>query len=98
MSTLQNDMIFESINESFDIRPCFNGVGNWEVFDDTGNVQKVLDTFDEATHWREQLVLEAWEDSLQRTFQIYYAISMILEKWVNYADLVSYPKIMMEHQ
>ena len=65
MSTLQNDMIFESINESFDIRPCFNGVGNWEIFDDTGSVQKVLDTFDEATHWREQLVLEAWEDSLQ---------------------------------
>ena len=39
MSTLQNDMIFESINDNWDIRPCFNGVGNWEVFDDTGSVQ-----------------------------------------------------------
>ena len=29
-------------------------------------------------------------------FQIYYAISTILEKWVNYAVLVSYPKIMRE--
>ena len=46
MSTLQNDMIFESINESFDIRPCFNGVGNWEVFDDTGSVHDTFDTFD----------------------------------------------------
>ena len=52
MSTLQNDMIFESINESFDIRPCFNGVGNWEylmilVF------QKVLD------HLMKQLIGES---------------------------------------
>ena len=47
MSTLQNDMIFESINESFDIRPCFNGVGNWEVFDDTGSVHDTFDTFEE---------------------------------------------------
>ena len=65
MSTLQNDMIFESINESFDIRPCFNGVGNWEVFDDTCSVQKVLDTFDEAKRVREEYVLAEWEDSLQ---------------------------------
>ena len=65
MSTLQNDMIFESINESFDIRPCFNGVGNWEVFDDTGSVHETFDTFDEAKKVREELVLETWEDSLQ---------------------------------
>ena len=65
MSTLQNDMIFESINESFDIRPCFNGVGNWEVFDDTGSVHDPFDTFEEASKYREELVLQTWEDSLQ---------------------------------
>ena len=31
MSTLQNDMIFEGIMDEWDIRPCFNGVGSWEV-------------------------------------------------------------------
>ena len=65
MSTLQNDMIFESINESFDIRPCFNGVGNWEVFDDTGSIHDTYDTIDEARKAREELVLQAWEDLLQ---------------------------------
>ena len=65
MSTLQNDLIFESINESFDIRPCFNGVGNWEVFDDTGSVHETFDTLDEAEKAREELVLQTWEDSLQ---------------------------------
>ena len=65
MSTLQNDLIFESINESFDIRPCFNGVGNWEVFDDTGSIHDTYDTLDEAKKAREELVLQAWEDLLQ---------------------------------
>ena len=42
MSTLQNDLIFESINDNWDIRPCFNGVGNWEVFNhDMGDVHEV---------------------------------------------------------
>ena len=36
MSTLHHDEIFETCNEQVDIRPCFNGVGSWEVFDDTG--------------------------------------------------------------
>ena len=44
MSTLQNEIIFEGINEAWDIRPCFNGVGNWEVFDDTGSVHETFDT------------------------------------------------------
>ena len=65
MSTLQNDMIFESINESFDIRPCFNGVGNWEVFDDTGSVHETYDTLDEARKAREEFVLDTWEGMLQ---------------------------------
>ena len=65
MSTLQNDMIFESINESFDIRPCFNGVGSWEVFDDTGTVHDTYDTLDEARKAREELVLYLWESLLQ---------------------------------
>ena len=66
MSTLQNDMIFESINESFDIRPCFNGVGNWEVFNhDMGDVHEVYDDLDEANKHREELVIQTWEDSLQ---------------------------------
>jgi len=51
--------------EQFDIRPCFNGVGNWEVFDDTGSVHDTYDTLDEAKKAREELVLQAWEDLLQ---------------------------------
>ncbi|BCU96247.1 MAG: hypothetical protein CM15mV11_3220 [Caudoviricetes sp.] len=52
MSTLQNEIIFESINEAWDIRPCFNGVGNWEVFDDTGSVHRL------STLIRKQKLLE----------------------------------------
>ena len=65
MSTLQNEIIFEGINDSWDIRPCFNGVGNWEVFDDTGTVHDTYDTLDEATKAREELVLYLWECLLQ---------------------------------
>ena len=65
MSTLQNEIIFESINEAWDIRPCFNGVGNWEVFDDTGTVHDTYDTLDEARKGREELVLYLWECLLQ---------------------------------
>jgi len=31
MSTLQNDLIFDRLMDEYDIRPCFNGVGTWEV-------------------------------------------------------------------
>ena len=65
MSTLQNEIIFEGINDSWDIRPCFNGVGNWEVFDDTGSVHETFDTLQEAEVARENFVLQQWEDSLQ---------------------------------
>ena len=65
MSTLQNEIIFEGINDSWDIRPCFNGVGNWEVFDDTGTVHDTYDTLDEARKGREELVLYLWECLLQ---------------------------------
>ena len=65
MSTLQNEIIFESINEAWDIRPCFNGVGNWEVFDDTGSVHETIDTLQEADSARENFVLQQWEDLLQ---------------------------------
>jgi len=51
MSTLQHDSLFETCNEQVDIRPCFNGVGNWEVFDDTGTVHDTYDTLDEAKNW-----------------------------------------------
>ena len=64
MSTLHHDSLFESIDEQFDIRPCFNGVGSWEVFDDTGSIHDTFDTLDEARKHREDLVLQAWEDSL----------------------------------
>ena len=64
MSTLHHDSLFESIDEQFDVRPCFNGVGSWEVFDDTGSIHDTFDTLDEATKHREDLVLQAWEDSL----------------------------------
>jgi len=64
MSTLHHDSLFESIDEQFDVRPCFNGVGTWEVFDDTGSIHDTFDTLDEARKHREDLVIQAWEDSL----------------------------------
>ena len=64
MSVLHHDDIFESCNEQVDIRPCFNGVGSWEVFDETGSIHDTFDTLDEARKHREDLVLQAWEDSL----------------------------------
>ena len=64
MSTLHHDSLFETIDEQFDVRPCFNGVGAWEVFDDTGSIHDTFDTLDEARKHREDLVLQAWEDSL----------------------------------
>jgi len=65
MSTLHHDEIFETCNEQVDIRPCFNGVGSWEVFDDTGTVHDTYDTLDEARKAREELVLYLWECLLQ---------------------------------
>ena len=66
MSTPQNDLIFESINDNWDIRPCFNGVGEWEVFNhDMGDVHETFDTLQEAEIARENFVLQQWEDSLQ---------------------------------
>ena len=66
MSTLHHDEIFESCNEQVDIRPCLNGVGNWEVFNhDMGDVHDTFDTLDEARKVREEYVLAEWEDSLQ---------------------------------
>ena len=64
MSTLHHDSLFETFDEQYDVRPCFNGVGSWEVFDDTGSIHDTFDTLDEATKHREDLVLQAWEDSL----------------------------------
>ena len=64
MSVLHHDDLFETIDEQFDVRPCFNGVGSWEVFDDTGSIHDTFDTLDEARKHREDLVLQAWEDSL----------------------------------
>ena len=65
MSTLHHDTLFENCNEQVDIRPCFNGVGNWEVFDDTGIVHDTYDTLDEARKAREEVVLYLWECLLQ---------------------------------
>ena len=65
MSTLHHDTLFETCDETYDIRPCFNGVGTWEVFDDTGTVHDTYDTLDEARKAREELVIQAWEDLLQ---------------------------------
>ena len=65
MSTLHHDEIFDSCNNTWDIRPCLNGVGNWEVFDDTGSVHETFDTLDAARRSREELVLQTWEDMLQ---------------------------------
>ena len=65
MSTLQNDLIFESIMEEWDIRPCFNGVGTWEVHHVDGTVHETYDTIEEAEKAREEFILNQWEDMLQ---------------------------------
>ena len=65
MSTLHHDEIFETCNDAWDIRPCLNGVGNWEVFDDTGSIHETYDTLDEAIKAREEYVLATWEELLQ---------------------------------
>ena len=65
MSTLHHDDIFETCNDMWDIIPCTNGVGSWEVFDDTGSIHDTYDTIDEARKAREELVLQSWEDLLQ---------------------------------
>ena len=66
MSTLHHDEIFESCNEQVDIRPCFNGVGSWEVIEtSSGAVHETFDTIDEAMKAREEYVLDTWEGMLQ---------------------------------
>ena len=66
MSTLHHDTLFETCDETYDIRPCLNGVGNWEVFNhDMGDVHDTFDTLDEARKAREEFVLNTWEDMLQ---------------------------------
>ena len=65
MSTLHHDSLFETCNDTWDIRPCLNGVGNWEVFDDTGSVHETYDTLDEARKAREEFVIDTWESLLQ---------------------------------
>ena len=64
MSVLHHDDLFETCNDAWDIRPCLNGVGNWEVFDDTGSIHETYDTLDEAIKAREEYVLGTWEELL----------------------------------
>ena len=65
MSTLQNDLIFDRLMDDYEIRPCFNGVGNWEVHHIDGTVHETFDAIDEAEKGREDLILQAFEDLCQ---------------------------------
>ena len=66
MSTLHHDELFETCNDMWDIVPCFNGVGAWEVIEtDTGVVHETFDTIDEARKVREEYVMDTWEGMLQ---------------------------------
>jgi len=65
MSTLQNDLIFDRLMDEFDIRPCFNGVGRWEVHHVDGTIHETYDTIDEALKGREELILQTFEDLCQ---------------------------------
>tara|TARA_B100000131_G_scaffold252449_1_gene246250 strand:- start:171 stop:371 length:201 start_codon:yes stop_codon:yes gene_type:complete len=66
MSTLHHDELFETCNDMWDIVPCFNGVGAWEVIEtDTGAVHETFDTLDEARKVREEYVMDTWEGMLQ---------------------------------
>tara|TARA_B100001094_G_C17833231_1_gene624284 strand:- start:194 stop:394 length:201 start_codon:yes stop_codon:yes gene_type:complete len=66
MSTLQHDSLFETCNDRWDIVPCFNGVGTWEVIEtDSGSVHETFDTLDEARKAREEYVMDTWEGLLQ---------------------------------
>ena len=62
MSTLQNDLIFEGIMEEWDIRPCFTGVGEWEVHHIDGTVHETYDTIEEAEKAREEFILNQFEN------------------------------------
>ena len=49
MSTLHHDDLFETCNDMWDIVPCCNGVGAWEVIEtESGAVHETFDTIDEA--------------------------------------------------
>ena len=66
MSTLHHDDLFETCNDMWDIVPCFNGVGAWEVIEtESGAVHETFDTFDEAKKVREEYVMDTWEGLLQ---------------------------------
>ena len=66
MSTLHHDSLFETCNDMWDIVPCFNGVGAWEVIEtSSGGVHETFDTLDEAKNAREEYVLDTWEGLLQ---------------------------------
>ena len=66
MSTLHHDDLFETCNDMWDIVPCFNGVGSWEVIEtSSGSVHETFDTLDEAKNAREEYVMDTWEGLLQ---------------------------------
>ena len=66
MSVLHHDSLFETSNDTWDIIPCTNGVGSWEVIEtSSGMVHETFDTIDEAIKAREECVLSTWEDMLQ---------------------------------
>ena len=65
MSTLQNDLIFDRLMDEYDIRPCFNGVGTWEVHHVDGTVHETYDTIEEAEKGREDIILQVFEDLCQ---------------------------------
>jgi len=55
MSTLHHDDLFETCNDTWDIIPCTNGVGSWEVIEtSSGAVHETFDTIDEAMKAREE--------------------------------------------
>jgi len=50
----------------WDIVPCFNGVGAWEVIEtSSGGIHETFDTLDEARKAREEYVMDTWEGLLQ---------------------------------
>ena len=66
MSVLHHDDLFETCNDMWDIIPCTNGVGSWEVIEtSSGAVHETFDTIDEAMKVREEYVLDTWEGLLQ---------------------------------
>ena len=65
MEDLINEQIFEQIFEKWEIIPCINGVGEWELSYEDEPTGNTFDTRQEANQFIELEVREEFERSAQ---------------------------------